>query len=340
MENGNSRFEPSPFSNPGRWVKAGFHCHTTASDGGLSTEETVTRYRDKGYTCLGITDHRTVTATEALTTDEFVGINSIENGGFPDVIGVGVDHGIPVDRPFPEKVRGLAEQGGFTIAAHPAYCGVIPDDYMACPDLMALEIYNAYCDDAYANGYALELWDMLLGLGKRIYGVAGDDAHLNPEKGWYSNAGLGWCEIWTDSFTRDGLLQALKDGAFYATQGPRFLSFEVDGPTLRFTCTPVAQVRWRTFGHEGRVFRPDPHASPAPLGQNPPRSAPDAALGNDQRRPNPSHTNDLLRTAPGPALTHGELPPSFKPRIFVRIELLDHHGKRAWSNPFFVIREE
>ena len=37
---------------------------------------------------------------------------------------------------------------------------------------MALEIYNAYCEEAHANGVATELWDMLLGRGMR--GVPSD----------------------------------------------------------------------------------------------------------------------------------------------------------------------
>ena len=45
----------------GTRIKAGFHCHTTRSDGGLSPGETVEHYRARGFHCLGITDHRQVT---------------------------------------------------------------------------------------------------------------------------------------------------------------------------------------------------------------------------------------------------------------------------------------
>lgn len=83
-----------------------------------------------------------------------------------------------------------------------------------------MEIYNAYCDAAYANGYATELWDMVLSQGKQVLGVAGDDAHLNREKRYYSDAGLGWNEIWAESLTTAAILDSLKQGAFFATQGP------------------------------------------------------------------------------------------------------------------------
>ncbi|NLS79826.1 MAG: CehA/McbA family metallohydrolase [Chloroflexi bacterium] len=288
-------FEPLPFTEPGRWIRAGFHCHTLESDGGLSPAETVARYRRRGYQCLGLTDHRLVTPTAPFTDGSFLGIDATENGGDPDVIGVGVARPAPAEWSLRERCRALAEQGGFTIAAHPHYCAVQPQDYVECPELMALEILNAYCDEAYANGVAVELWDMLLGLGKRIWGVAGDDAHLNPKKRYYSDAGRGWVEIWTASLSQEAVLSALKRGAFYSTQGPRFRSIALDEQGVRIDCTPVREVRWRTHGSVGFVE----HASEA-----------------------------------GP-LTTSRLPAWFKAKRYVRIELVDHQGRRAWSNPVF-----
>ena len=296
----NEIFEASPFTGPGEWIKAGFHCHTIQSDGGQTPEETVRRYREKGFRCLGITDHRMVTRVDGFSDARFVGIDSTENGGDPDLIGVGVESAVPVELPTAERARLLAKQGGFVIAAHPTYCAATPQTYADCPDLMALEICNAYCDHAYANGLATELWDMLLGQGRRLWGVAGDDAHLNPRKRTYSDAGLAWVEIWCADFSRAGILAALKAGAFYSTQGPRFETIRVEGPLIRVTTSPVASVRWRTFGCKGYVHH--------------------ATSGAD--------------------IVQSELPPSVRPNRFVRIELVDARGRRAWSNPFFVHGEK
>jgi hypothetical protein len=161
---------------------------------------------------------------------------------------------------------------------------------------MALEIYNAYCDEAYCNGIALELWDMVLGQGRRVWGVAGDDAHLNPDKRTFSHAGRAWVEIWADEPTRESVLGALKRGSFFSTQGPRFEEIEILGSTMQIRCSPVSQVRWRTFGKVGFV-----EYAPA-----------------------------------GSSLTRSALPDWYRPRAFVRIELVDHRGRKAWSNPFFV----
>jgi hypothetical protein len=295
MKSGHT-FELSPLTLGGARIKAGFHCHTVNSDGGMSPEDTVKHYRAKGYQCLGITDHRCVTPVSEFSDEGFLGLDSTENGGDPDIIGVGVASAVPVDLPLAEKAAALAAQGGFTIAAHPTYCGVLPEGYVNCPDLMALEIYNAYCDQAYANGLATELWDMVLGQGKRVWGVAGDDAHLNPEKGYYSDAGFGWVEIWAGELARESVLDALKQGFFFSTQGPTFECIEVEEGGIRIECSPVTEVRWRTFGHAGFV----------------------------------DHAEE------GGAKRASALPERFKPNGFVRIELVDREGRKAWSNPFFV----
>jgi len=198
---------------------------------------------------------------------------------------------------FQERAEDLAKQGAFTIGAHPTFSAVTPKIYVSCPDLMAMEIYNAYCDEAYASGTATELWDMVLGQGKRIWGIAGDDAHLNPKKRYYSRAGLAWVEIWSEEFSRKSIQKSLKQGLFYSTQGPEFRIIEVEPNRIKIECSPVAQVRWITFGDVGFVD----YASESSF------------------------------------LTHSFLPEWFEPNIFVRIELVDDKGKRAWSNPFFVI---
>lgn len=286
------RFENAPFSFGGTRVKAGFHCHTVNSDGGLTPEQTVERYRARGFQCVGITDHYIVTK---VADDSVLTPASTENGGDPDLIAVGVSSAVDRDLPLAERARLLAGQGGFTIAAHPTYCAVLPDTYLACNDLMAMEIYNAYCDSAYANGYAVELWDMVLGRGKRIWGIAGDDAHLNPRKRYYSDAGYGWNEIWVADPTGNDVVEALKRGEFFATQGPMFEEIIVGQDTIRLSCSPVAQVRWRTFGKVGFV---------------------EYSEG-------------------GSEITSAVLPDGFRANTFVRIELVDRDGKRAWSNPFF-----
>ena len=49
------------FSDSMPFYKANFHCHTTCSDGQLTPAECMEFYRDAGYQVLSVTDHRRVT---------------------------------------------------------------------------------------------------------------------------------------------------------------------------------------------------------------------------------------------------------------------------------------
>ena len=53
------------FSDTMPFLKANFHAHTTCSDGKVSPEECAAFYADAGYDVLAVTDHRKVTETES-----------------------------------------------------------------------------------------------------------------------------------------------------------------------------------------------------------------------------------------------------------------------------------
>ena len=63
------------FSDTLPFYKANFHCHTDRSDGKLTPEECVAFYRDAGYSILSVTDHKVV--TEAVS-DRLLMIPGIE----------------------------------------------------------------------------------------------------------------------------------------------------------------------------------------------------------------------------------------------------------------------
>lgn len=62
----------NPFKVPGKWYKGNLHTHTTISDGTKTPEETVKRYKEAGYDFLSITDHSIVAKTKHLTKPDFL----------------------------------------------------------------------------------------------------------------------------------------------------------------------------------------------------------------------------------------------------------------------------
>jgi len=51
----------NPFAEPGHWLRGNLHVHSSESDGRLSPVELACHYRDLGYDFLALSDHRTIT---------------------------------------------------------------------------------------------------------------------------------------------------------------------------------------------------------------------------------------------------------------------------------------
>jgi len=66
------------FSKPGTWLKGNLHTHTTLSDGPLSPDATIERYRSLGYDFLSITDHRRNGADFNRDDGDFVVLGGVE----------------------------------------------------------------------------------------------------------------------------------------------------------------------------------------------------------------------------------------------------------------------
>ena len=69
------------FSDSAPFYRANFHCHTTRSDGRLDPASAAAFYRQAGYDILAVTDHRTVT--------------EIRDGGILLVPGIEIDYTLP-----------------------------------------------------------------------------------------------------------------------------------------------------------------------------------------------------------------------------------------------------
>ena len=121
-----------------------------------------------------------------------------------------------------------------------------------------------------------EAWDIVLTMGRRLFGVATDDAHHFQVWGRpYSNPGRGWVVIRAVHCREAELLTNLEAGDFYATTGCELADLALDGEeiaidiatrgdqhyTTRFVgrggqlldLQHGASPRYRMTGHEGYV---------------------------------------------------------------------------------------
>lgn len=120
-----------------------------------------------------------------------------------------------------------------------------------------------------------ELWDALLSRGKRVWGVASDDGHEyhRPDDRESPTPGKGWIVLQAPALTEQAVMQALREGHFYASTGivleryaadctgislklamPREWSSAVEASSLHMT---------RFIGAEGVVLAEVPGRSPS-----------------------------------------------------------------------------
>ena len=68
----------NPFTQAGEWYKANLHTHSTTSDGRQSPAETAEAYRKAGYHVLAMTDHNKTNDVRGLSRDGFLVVSGLE----------------------------------------------------------------------------------------------------------------------------------------------------------------------------------------------------------------------------------------------------------------------
>ncbi len=233
----------------GRFFRGNLHCHSNRSDGLREPEEVVGAYRDAGYDFVCLSDHFEaeygwrITDTRSLRDEGFTTIVGAELRSSPwterhtywvTAAGLPVDYGAPPADDHAEAIRRARDVGAFVVMLHPGLNNLPLEAADRLPGLdavHAVEVYNHNCAMAAlpdrANGaYML---DGLLEKGYRLLVNAGDDAHFGHPLDRFG----GWVEVHSERLDPDALLESLKAGRYYSTQGPSFRELLVDGERLR-----------------------------------------------------------------------------------------------------------
>ena len=242
------------FAAPGQFWRGNIHMHSTRSDGALKPEEIVGRYREAGYDFLCLSDHFLprfgfpITDTVPLRTNRFTTILGAEvhapansHGEIWHVLAAGLPADFP---PTGEGESGVAlaararAAGAFVGIAHPEWSGLtIADGRALAPHAHAVEIYNHTCEVECARSNGAYLLDGLLNEGHRLTAYAADDAHLKVD-----DAFGGWMMVKAEANEPAALLDAMKAGRFYSSQGPEIAAFATEDGVARVACSPVHTI--------------------------------------------------------------------------------------------------
>lgn len=145
--------------------------------------------------------------------------------------------------------------GGFTFLAHPArengraqaLAGVLPlREFEAVEIVNGLELTKGIATDA------TPLWDELLGMGYRLWGMANDDSHT-----WVGAVdaypATTFNMVLVSEATPAGVLQALHRGAFYASTGLGFDVLYAAGDSLVASAPGANRIRFVQGGGHGVI---------------------------------------------------------------------------------------
>lgn len=270
------RFE-APAPAGGRWLKGNTHTHTLQSDGDSPPEEVARWYKSHGYAFLVLSDHNVLTDPRQLShlvDSTFLLIPGEElTTAFErrpvHVNGLNVPHVIQprtdstLVGTIQKNVDAIREVEGVPHVNHPNFRWAFDHHVLAqVKNDRLLEIFNGHPEvHNHGGGDAPgleEIWDALLTGGKRIYGIAVDDAH--HFKGEFaahrSNPGRGWISVRADALDAGEILRNLEAGRFYASSGVELADVVVGERTLAVHIRQHRDFRYTTefIGGGGRVL--------------------------------------------------------------------------------------
>ena len=282
------------------------HMHTTDSDGRRSPEEAIAIYKAAGYDAVAITDHwRHGEECEIDGMKVFSGCEY--NFGGNEASSDDVYHILALlceSDPMVEKtdsptvcVEKIHRAGGIAVLAHPAWSMNQPDRVEAIEKAAgfdATEIFNTVSGEKHSNRpYSGLFVDQMANRGILYPLFAADDVHYYEADGTSSAIIVSLPEL-----TREALIDAIKRRDFYAVSGGKdapTIDLTDLGETIQIKCSPVSCIN--VFSSS--AWAPDRHVV-------------------------------------GEGLTELEyrcvLPTRKKQDRWIRVEVTDAAGRRAYSN--------
>jgi hypothetical protein len=265
-------------SNPGaRWLKGNTHTHTLESDGDSPPDVVARWYRSHGYNFLVISDHNVFVDPKTLASlmdSTFLLIPGEEltssfqqkpvhvNGlNLPGLVQPRTDSTLVGT--IQKNVDAVREVQGVPHINHPNFGWSFDHHTLAqVKNDKLFEIFNGHpLVHNHGGGGAPgleEIWDHLLTGGKRIYGIAVDDAHhfTGEFAANRSNPGRGWIVVRADRLDAHEIMHRLEAGEFYASTGPELERITITPKRLEVAVRPRGNFKYTTefIGPAGRVL--------------------------------------------------------------------------------------
>ena len=246
-----------PYKN---FYKANLHTRSTLSDGALTPTQLKEAYKSKGYSVLAMTDNEP-TSQKALCDDDFLVLSGFrfsasskntvpqKSAVFSAISLSEEPKSIPE---FKEEygseniasyISECKERGYFTTYCHPAKsCQVMPE-YLEFSQVDAMEIINYSSLMEGYDEYNGPAYDNFLRRQHRLFCSPSDgNRNLYPLDSKRSDSFGAFTYINSDSLDYDSIASSLKNGHFYATEGPEIKALWIKGDTLNIRTSPADKI--------------------------------------------------------------------------------------------------
>ncbi len=305
----------SPPAAQSRWYKGNLHTHTINSDGDSAPDVVARWYKEQRYDFLALTDHNYFTDPQGLNSflaakEKFLLLTGEEVTSRFESKPVHVNafrlrstiepqFGSNLADTLQKNVDIIRGHGAIPSLNHPNFgWAVTPAELARINNLGLFEVYNGHpTTNEHGGGGAAgldEMWDHVLSSGKRMWGIAVDDAHafktFSPN---LSNPGRGWIHVRSGDLSEASILAALEAGDFYSSTGVELESLDAGASRLSLKIKERNNEKYavRFVGKGGKT---------------------------------------LAESFDNPAVY------SLKPgEAYVRAQVLDSNGRRAWTQPVF-----
>ena len=270
-----------------RWYKGNLHTHTLRSDGDSSPEDVAAWYKQHDYRFLVLSDHNVLTAVGELNaamgvkeqfllmpgeevTSAFekrpVHINAYNLSRLVDPL-----KGESLVETIQKNVDAIRAAKALPSVNHPNFHWAMTSaELLAVDNLQMFEVYNGHPQVHNSGGGGSEsleqMWDALLSAGRKIYGIAVDDAHhfkiIDKQK---SNPGRGWVVVRASELSTNAIAGAIEAGEFYASNGVELSDVEAGKKDLRIVIKPLGDTKYTTrfIGQGGEVLGESFELSPS-----------------------------------------------------------------------------
>lgn len=290
---------PNPFNQPGTFLRGNLHTHTTRSDGRLSPQEAVTEYAARGYDFLSLTDHGVLTEPSELDPRGMTLIPGVELGLPGGTFGC----------PFHLVALGMDRVP--TWSADASLEGALREVAAQAPLCFACHPFWSLVEGSHLlplEGHiGVEVYNQTCQghIGRGGSEAAWDFVLAHRRALWGlavddahqpGDVGGGWIMLKSETRTVEALLAAIRAGHFYASVGPELHDLRREGDSLLIRCSPCEQaIVLGAAPGSGRATYYQPELA---------RPFEEVTL--------PFPTSDA----------------------WLRVEILDARGRKAWSNPF------